>query len=277
MAFRPCIDLRQGRVVQIVGGTLTDDGADTITNFVTSQTAADFASMYARDGLLGGHVIMLGSGNEEAAKSALAAYPGGLQVGGGITPQNAAAFIESGASHIIVTSYLFPNGELSFPRARELAALVGKERIVIDLSCRRMRNGSYRVATNRWQTVSDTGLSAKLFANLGLFCDEFLIHAADVEGKSEGIDEELVELLGGWIDRPATYAGGAKSLCDITRVEELSGGKLDLTIGSALDIFGGDGVLYAEAAALGRRAVPPSGEVAGAQTAHPPSDSQPSA
>lgn len=252
MAFRPCIDLREGRVVQIVGGTLSDDGAGTVTNFTSTQSAAEVAGLYRRSGLAGGHVIMLGPGNEDAARSALAAYPGGLQLGGGVTPDNALAYLDAGASHVIVTSYIFPDGDLSIDRVRVLSALTGPARLVIDLSCRRLPGGSYHVATNRWQTITPVKLGRELFDTLVPFCDEFLIHAADVEGKCEGIDEELVARLGEWTSKPTTYAGGARRLEDIARVDELSGGKVDLTIGSALDIFGGHGVRYVDAAKLGR-------------------------
>ena len=253
MAFRPCIDLREGRVVQIVGGTLTDDGGQTITNHVSDRSAADFAALYRQNGLRGGHVILLGPGSEEAARSALAAYPYGLQIGGGVTPDNAASWLEAGASHVIVTSFLFENGAFSPSRLQAMTDAVGRERLVIDLSCRRASGGEYYVAANRWQTVTSTRLDAALFQFLEPFCAEFLIHAADVEGKCEGINEELVRRLGKWVTLPTTYAGGARRLEDIAYVEQLSSGKIDLTIGSALDIFGGTGVRYEDAARLGRR------------------------
>ena len=252
MAFRPCIDLRAGRVVQIVGGTLTDDGAQTVTNHVSDRAAADFAVLYRRDRLRGGHVIMLGPGNEDAARSALAAYPAGLQIGGGITPENAAGWLEAGASHVIVTSYLFPGGIFAPDRLRAMAQAVGRSRLVIDLSCRRTPEGAYHVATDRWRTLTATRLNAETIRLFEASCAELLIHAADVEGKCEGIDEDLVGLLGEWVNIPTTYAGGARHLEDITRVEQLSGGKVDLTIGSALDIFGGSLVRYEDAARLGR-------------------------
>ena len=253
MAFRPCIDLRDGRVVQIVGGTLSDDGVGTVTNFVSERSAADFAVLYRRDGLRGGHIIMLGGGNEAAALSALAAYPGGLQIGGGINADNAGKWLELGASHVIVTSFLFENGDLSPKRLQAMTNAVGKDRLVIDVSCRRGNDGHYYVATNRWQTVTGTRLDAALIHELEGSCAEFLVHAADVEGKCEGIDEELVGLLGEWVSIPTTYAGGARRLEDIALVERLSDGKVDLTIGSALDVFGGSGVRYEDAARLGRR------------------------
>lgn len=253
MAFRPCIDLKAGRVVQIIGGTLTDDDSQTITNHVSDRSAADFAALYRRDGLSGGHVIMLGPGSEDAARSALAAYPGGLQLGGGVNPNNAVSRLDAGASHVIVTSYLFENGLFSPSRLQLMMDAVGKDRLVIDLSCHRANDGEYYVATNRWQTVTATRLDAALFQFLEPYCAEFLIHAADVEGKCEGIDEDLVQRLGEWVSLPATYAGGARRLEDIALVEQLSGGKVDLTIGSALDIFGGTLVRYEDAARLGRR------------------------
>ncbi len=254
MAFRPCIDLRGGRVVQIVGGTLTDSGAQTVTNFVSDRAPADFAALYKRDGLGGGHVIMLGPGSEDAARSALAAYPGGLQIGGGISADNAMSWLDAGASHVIVTSYLFEDGQLSPARLAATVRAIGPARLVIDLSCRLGADGHYYAATDRWQTVTPTRLSASLFRALEPSCAEFLVHAADVEGKCEGIDEGLVRLLGDWVTLPTTYAGGAQRLEDVARVEALSGGKVDLTIGSALDIFGGVRVLYEDAARLGRRA-----------------------
>lgn len=252
MAFRPCIDLKDGRVVQIVGGTLTA-GGDASVNFVSEKSAADYAQLYRRDGLCGGHVIMLGPGNEAEALSALRAYPGGLQIGGGITPENAQTYLDARASHVIVTSYLFENGEFSLERLEAMARAAGKDRLVVDLSCRRGQDGEYYVATNRWQTVTRARLDADFIRLLEPFCDEFLVHAADVEGKQAGIDEELVMRLGSWVSIPATYAGGAKSLDDVARVEELSGGNVDLTIGSALDIFGGSRVRYEDVVRVGRR------------------------
>ena len=252
MAFRPCIDLKNGRVVQIVGGTLSDDDAQTITNHTSSRSAADFAALYKRDGLRGGHVIMLGPGSEDAAWSALAAYPNGLQIGGGITPDNAASWLEADASHVIVTSFLFENGKLSPKRLQAMTDAVGKDHLVIDLSCRRSIDGEYYVATNRWQTVTPTRVDADLVKFLEPYCAEFLVHAADVEGKCEGIDAELVRRLGEWVSLPATYAGGARRLEDIAAVSQLSHGKVDLTIGSALDIFGGALVRYEDAAKQGR-------------------------
>lgn len=258
MAFRPCIDLKDGRVVQIVGGSLTEDDRASI-NHVSQHSAADFAALYQRDNLRGGHVIMLGLGNEEVALSALRAYPGGLQVGGGITPDNAQSYLDAGASHVIVTSYLFhtpPRADrptLDSSRVRQMREAIDKNHLVIDLSCRREPSGEYFVATNRWRTLSETRVDADLIASLEDECDEFLIHAADVEGKQDGIDQELVEKLGEWVTIPTTYAGGARSLEEIVLVEQLSDGKIDLTIGSALDIFGGSRVRYEDAARLGRR------------------------
>jgi phosphoribosylformimino-5-aminoimidazole carboxamide ribotide isomerase len=252
MAFRPCIDLKEGRVVQIVGGTLSDDG-QAVVNHVSERSAADFAALYRQDGLRGGHVVMLGPGSQEAARSALRAYPGGLQVGGGIGLGNAAAYLDAGASHVIVTSFLFEDGDLSLTRLAAMVEAVGRERLVVDLSCRKGRDGAYFVAVNRWQTVLPVRLSRALLQRLEPYCDEFLIHAADVEGKQGGIDEYLVHSLGEWSSIPTTYAGGARDLADISRVEDLSGGRLDLTIGSALDIFGGSLVAYRQAAKLGRR------------------------
>lgn len=253
--FRPCIDLHQGRVKQIVGGTLTDDGAGLRTNFVSEFSAGHYGEMFRRDGITGAHVILLGPGNEAAAREALAAYPGGLQVGGGIKADNAAAWIAAGASHVIVTSALFDAAGKFLPeKLAEISVLVGPERLVVDLSCRRDAQG-WVVAMNRWQTLTDLRLDTETLDRLAPYCAEFLIHAADVEGKMAGMDEALIALLGRHTERPVTYAGGARRLDDLALCERLSHGRVDLTIGSALDIYGGSGVRYADCVAwnAGRR------------------------
>jgi phosphoribosylformimino-5-aminoimidazole carboxamide ribotide isomerase len=251
--FRPCIDLHAGRVKQIVGGSLTDSGAGLRENFVSEESAAAYARRYRGDGLEGGHVIMLGGGNDAAAREALGEWPGGLQVGGGIDAHNAIAWLDAGASHVIVTSWLFDVGGRFLPeRLDALVRRIGAKRLVIDLSCRRTGEG-WTVAMNRWQTLTDLTISAPTLDQLAASCDEFLIHAADVEGLCGGIDAELVELLGGWGRLPMTYAGGVAGMEDLRRVESLSGGKVDVTVGSALDIFGGSGVAYAELVAWNRR------------------------
>jgi phosphoribosylformimino-5-aminoimidazole carboxamide ribotide isomerase len=254
MAFRPCIDLRNGKVVQIVGGTLGDKEEGVVTNYTSERDAAEFARLYKENGLIGGHIIMLGPGNEQAALRALEAYPGGMHLGGGVNPENAGRYLDAGASHVIVTSYLFEGSTLSMDRLKRLTDSVDPKRLVIDLSCRLTKDGSYHVATNRWQTVTDTKIDADLIHSLENYCSEFLVHAADVEGKCHGIDELLVSLLGELVTIPTTYAGGANSIESIARVEELSGGLIDLTIGSALDIFGGNAVKFADAARLGKKA-----------------------
>lgn len=248
--FRPCIDLHQGIVKQIVGSSLTDGGTP-LTNFTATQDAAYYSALYRSDGLTGGHVIALGPNNDEAASSALAAFPGGLQFGGGVTADNAQAWLDRGASHVILTSFLFEQGQLSDRRLRQLVERVSPDRIVIDLSCRRRGDGWF-VATDRWQTVTQTAISAEILEKLSRYCAEFLVHAADVEGLCQGIDEPLVSLLGKVSPLPCTYAGGARDLEDLHRVQELSGGRLDLTFGSALDLFGGTGVRYADCVVYNR-------------------------
>ncbi len=250
--FRPCIDLHEGKVKQIVGGTLELGPGKLRTNFVSEHPAEWFAELYARDGLKGGHVVMLGPGNEAAARGALRAFPGGMQVGGGINLENARGWLEAGASHVIVTSWLFVAGKLDWDRLRQLAGTVGKERLVLDLSCRKA-NGGYRVVTDRFKTFTDTSLSGDLFGSLAAWCAEFLVHAVDVEGLCRGVDQELVRLLAQWCPLPVTYAGGAQSIVDLETVTRLGQGKIDLTIGSALDIFGGSGVRYEDAVAFNRR------------------------
>ena len=246
--FRPCIDLHDGKVKQIVGSSLSDSGAGLKTNFETDRSSAWFAELYKRDGIKGGHVIMLGKGNESAAKDALSAYPGGLQVGGGINAQNAKEYIDAGASHVIVTSWIFPDGKLDRSRLDELVKTVGKEHLILDLSCKRTGfvNGKpqWKIATNRWQTIIDIEITKETLEDLAQYCDEFLVHAADVEGKQQGMDDELIFFLAKNSPIPVTYAGGAKSLEDLIHCKEISNGKVDLTIGSALDLFGGKGVKY---------------------------------
>jgi len=250
--FRPCIDLRNGKVVQIVGGTLGDDPAAVRTNFISERPAEWFADLYRRDGLTGGHVIMLGPGNEGAARSALAAYPGGLQIGGGIKEANARDWLAAGASHVIVTSWVFREGRVDWARLAALKQLVGKERLVLDLSCR-VRAGQYFVVTDRWQKFTEVTLSPATLEKFAADCAEFLVHAVDVEGLCRGIDTGLVEKLGKWSPIPVTYAGGATSVADLETVARLGQGKVHLTIGSALDIFGGSGVRYEDVLKFNRR------------------------
>ncbi|EXX90305.1 phosphoribosylformimino-5-aminoimidazole carboxamide ribotide isomerase [Paenibacillus darwinianus] len=238
MRFRPCIDIHQGKVKQIVGETLNASGQGVVENFVSEHDPAYFANLFQQDGLTGGHVIMLGAGNEAAAEQALRAYPGGLQIGGGIRADNAEKFLEMGASHVIVTSYVFQDGRLQTENLNRIVEAVGRERLVIDLSCKK-RDGKWYVVTNQWTTFSDFELHAENIHNLEAYCDEFLVHAVDVEGKRTGVLEELAERLADWTTIPTTYAGGARSLEDLEVFRRLTDGRLDITVGSALDIFGG--------------------------------------
>lgn len=252
MKFRPCIDLHKGQVVQMVGGLLKDgEVEETAINFSTERSATDYAKIYRKDGLVGGHVIMLGPGNEVEAMAALEAFPGGFQVGGGIIPENAWAFLDRGASHVIVTSYLFREGQVDEQRLEEIVATVGREKLILDLSCRKHEE-AYVVVTDRWQRFTNVEITLETLTWLGGFCDGFLIHGIDVEGKRTGIEETLIQLLGDWSPIPVTYAGGVKSLEDLDRVKILGKGRVDLTIGSALDIFGGD-LLYRNIVAWQRR------------------------
>jgi phosphoribosylformimino-5-aminoimidazole carboxamide ribotide isomerase len=252
--FRPCIDLHQGKVKQIVGGSLRDEGAGPRENFVSELPPEFYAARFREDDLRGGHVIKLGLGNDEAARAALAAWPGGLQLGGGITVENAAGWLDAGASHVIVTSALFDgDGRFLIDRARGFADAVGPENLVIDLSCRRSSKG-WTVAMNRWQTATDLEVDHTTLDLLAPFCAEFLVHAADVEGLCRGIDAELVSLLGDWGGIPITYAGGAANMEDVLRVDQAGRGRVDVTVGSALDIFGGRGLRYEDLVAWNRRA-----------------------
>lgn len=245
MRFRPCIDIHNGKVKQIVGASLKDAGDQAAENFVSDKSAADFAKLYEKYGLKGGHVILL-NGKESGyygetkkeALSALSAYPGGLQAGGGITADNAAEFLRAGASHVIVTSYVFQGGEIRKENLERLVRAVGRQRLVLDVSCRRRGDGYY-IVTDRWQRETDIQVTPDLLDKLSAFCDEFLIHAVDVEGKRGGIEEILVEELAGWRGIPVTYAGGVRDLEDLRRMREAGRGRIDVTIGSALSIFGG--------------------------------------
>jgi phosphoribosylformimino-5-aminoimidazole carboxamide ribotide isomerase len=248
--FRPCIDLHEGKVKQIVGGTLGDAGLR--TNFVSEKSAAWFAELYQRDRLFGGHVIMLGAGNEAEARAALKVFPGGLHIGGGINAQNARGWLDAGASHVIVTSWVFREGRVDWARLEELVKVIGQKRLVLDLSCRK-RGKDYFVVTDRWQKFTELVVNAETLKTFSSYCAEFLIHAVDVEGLCRGIDGELVAKLGQWTPIPMTYAGGANSLADLEEVTKLGQGKVDLTIGSALDIFGGNGVRYADVVAFNAR------------------------
>jgi phosphoribosylformimino-5-aminoimidazole carboxamide ribotide isomerase len=254
MKFRPCIDLHRGKVKQIVGSTLSDDNPEALKeNYVAERPSSYYARLFRCDGLTGGHMIMLGPGNEAAAIEALSAWPRGLQIGGGINADNARYWLDQGAAAIIVTSYVFREGAINEERLKALVGLVSKDRLVLDLSCRR-KGGDYYIVTDRWQRFTDVIISPETLDYFSKYCFEFLIHAADVEGKCRGVDEDLVELLGRWTTISTTYAGGARSIKDLYLVKELGQDRLDLTIGSALDIFGGDGVSYAEVVAFNSRA-----------------------
>lgn len=253
--FRPCIDLHSGVVKQIVGGTLSDDQADAAmlkTNYVSEKPASFYAELYRKNDLFGGHVIMLGPNCTEAAKSALSAWPNHLQIGGGINDSNAGQWLEAGAQKVILTSWLFPDGNFSMNRLKIISDLVGRERLVIDLSCRLNKGRSgWTVAMNKWQTLTNLEINNETLDLLRDYCSEFLIHAADVEGLQDGVDEHLVEYLGLWAQSckfpfNITYAGGARSVKDLENVNRLSQGYVDLTIGSALDIFGGKGATLEE-------------------------------
>jgi phosphoribosylformimino-5-aminoimidazole carboxamide ribotide isomerase len=245
MKFRPCIDIHNGKIKQIVGGSLTDTNNQAQENFVSEQDGAFFANFYKKDNLKGGHIILLNpvtSSYYEATKaqafSALSAWPKGMQIGGGINDTNAEEFLDAGASHVIVTSYVFKDGKINEHNLNKLVSVVGKERLVLDLSCR-MKDGEYYIVTDRWQKFTDVKVNFNLLSELSLCCDEFLIHAVDVEGKRQGVEENLLSMLGNWNQLPITYAGGVSSYSDLEKVKNLGKGHIDVTIGSALDLFGG--------------------------------------
>ncbi|KAI8571281.1 hypothetical protein RHMOL_Rhmol01G0107400 [Rhododendron molle] len=242
--FRPCIDIHKGKVKQIVGSTiqeLKEGSTSPVTNFESDKSAAEYAIIDKEDGLTGGHVIMIGADplSKSAAMEALHAFPGGFHVGGGINPDNALSYIEEGASHVIITSYVFDNGQMELQRLKELARVVGKQRLVLDLSCRK-KEGKYAIVTDRWQKFTDVFLDEKIMDFLATYADEFLVHGVDVEGKKLGIDEELVTLLGRHSPIPVTYAGGVTEMADLERIKAAGMERVDVTVGSALDIFGGN-------------------------------------
>lgn len=246
MEFRPCIDIHNGKVKQIVGGSLADLNDSAQENFVSEQDAAFFAKLYQKAGLKGGHIILLNSVNSEfyaqtkaQAISALQAYPGRMQVGGGITAENAVEYLNAGASHVIVTSYVFHDGKIDYKRLKKLVKSVGREHLVLDLSCKKI-GAEYRIVTDRWQKVTDEVVTLELMEELAKYCSEFLIHAVDVEGKANGIEKELAAMLGEWDGLPITYAGGVHSYEDLDLLKELGKDRLNVTIGSALDLFGGN-------------------------------------
>ena len=246
MNFRPCIDVHNGKVKQIVGSSLDDEAASASENFVSKRDADFFAEFYAKDGLYGGHVIMLNKPGQDyyedtkaQALKALKAFPQGFQIGGSITPDNAHEFLQAGASHVIVTSYVFNNGRIDYDALKRMSGAVGKEHLVLDLSWRRVGD-DYYIVTDRWQNITDEQVTYELLDCLAEYCDEFLVHAADVEGKKDGIEEDLVKFLGAWGKIPVTYAGGISDYDDIAHIREMSDDKLDITIGSARDLFGGE-------------------------------------
>ena len=252
MEFRPCIDIHNGKVKQIVGGTLSDTGAK--ENFVSERGAGYFAGYYRDLGIRGGHIIMLNKvgtdeyeASREAALEALHAYPGGLQVGGGINADNASSFVEEGASHVIVTSHVFSDGKINYENLEKLVAAVGREHIVLDLSCKK-KDDDYYIVTDRWQKFTRTKLTAGLLRKLQKYCDEYLVHAVDVEGKAAGPDAALFSIFTEYLDQgkddspvlPITYAGGIHTYEDISALKDVSQGRVNITVGSALDLFGGE-------------------------------------
>ena len=245
MRFRPCIDLHKGSVKQIVGSTLSVDGTvNPQINFEARKPAQWFARRYRRDNLTGGHVIQLGPGNRAAATAALSAWPGGMQLGGKVTIDNAGDWLDAGAASVIVTSWAFYGGKVNEERIKALSQAIGAQRLVLDLSCRR-RGNDYYVVTDGWQKFTTVRIETRLLDRLSCYCSEYLVHGVDVEGKCRGIETPLVALLGEWGQMPVTYAGGIHDDEDLETIERLGRGCIDFTVGSALDIFGGQGFKYA--------------------------------
>lgn len=258
MRFRPCIDIHNGKVKQIVGGSLQDQGDQAQENYVAEQDAPFFARLYQSRGIRGGHIILLNpatspyyEATRQQAVEALKAYPGGMQIGGGIREDNAESFLDAGASHVIVTSYVFKNGVINWENLEKLERAVGRKHLVLDLSCRK-KDGQYYIVTDRWQKFTDECVTEELLDRLQGYADEFLIHAVDVEGKASGIECGLVELLGNWNKIPVTYAGGIGSFENLKELSEYGKHHLNYTIGSALDLFGGS-MKFEDVLAFGKK------------------------
>ena len=251
MHFRPCIDIHNGKVKQIVGGSLRDEKDEAQENFVSEKSASDFAAFYKKDGLKGGHIILLNAVSspyyeitKKQAVEALKVWEKGMQIGGGISDENAEFYLDSGASHVIVTSFVFKNGQVHYENLEKIKRKIGKEHLVLDLSCRK-KDGKYYIVTDRWQKFTHVVLDEKVLDELAGYCAEFLVHAVDVEGKAQGIEENLAQMLGAWGKIPITYAGGVGKFEDLEKLRKVGKNKIDVTIGSALDLFGG-GMAYRE-------------------------------
>ncbi|MBT3539096.1 phosphoribosylformimino-5-aminoimidazole carboxamide ribotide isomerase [bacterium] len=240
MQFRPCIDILNGKVTQIVGETLATNSL-VAENFVTNKNAAYFADLYKKNNLAGGHIIMLDKTEKTKSQTieALKTFPQDFQVGGNINSDNAQEFINAGASHIIVTSYIFKDNKLSPLRLQRLMSAVKKEKIVLDLSCRK-KNNEYYVVTNRWQIFSNFKVTSKNLETLSNYCDEFLIHGVDSEGKLQGVEIDLLNILKDFTGIPITYAGGIRDMNDIEKIKQTGNGYINFSVGTALDIFGGE-------------------------------------
>lgn len=260
MHFRPCIDIHNGKVKQIVGASLRDSGNAAKDNFISDRPSEYYADLYKKNELENAHVIILNSGDSEfykasrdEAKAALREYSGHMMVGGGITAENAAEYLDAGANAVIVTSYVFKNGHIDEKNLNKILSEIGPGHLVLDLTCRYRQSNTandasgYYVVTDRWQKFSDEMVTTDMLHQLSSSCREFLVHGADSEGMKLGIENDLCEILGDYLlddkyndNNPVTYAGGISSIEDIELLNRLSGGKIDFTIGSALDIFGGN-------------------------------------
>lgn len=238
MEFRPCIDIHNGKVKQIVGSSLNDEGDSPSVNFESSLEPSYYSELYRTDNLKGGHIIKLGPNNEEAALNALKGWPGGMQIGGGITSENAKSYLDAGASHVIVTSFVFKDGKINFENLEKLLSTVGKDKLVLDLSCKE-KDGEYYIVTDRWQNWTEVKIEKDSLELLGGYCHELLVHAASVEGKMQGPDLELVKILADFSPVPVTYAGGITTMKDLEDIRRWGCDKVHVTVGSALDLFGG--------------------------------------
>ena len=271
MRFRPCIDIHDGKVKQIIGGSL-DDEKGASENFIAGAPASFYASLYAKKNLGGGHVIILnkaGTAEYEASKvqalNALGAFKGGMSIGGGINDLNAEEFLDAGAYAVIVTSFVFKDGRLDENNLLKIKNAVGSKHLILDLSCRRGANGKLYVVTDRWQRFTELELTKDLLKSLQPNVCEYLIHAADVEGKKAGIDTDVLNVLASYMREgdsvPVTYAGGVHTYEDLDTIRGAGAGLIDATVGSALDLFGGELKMDAITAMLENNMPVPGGRV----------------
>ncbi len=240
MNFRPCIDVFKGKVVQLIGTSLFGGEEKTIVkHFESEYSPAYYAELFKQDNLKGGHILSLGSGNNDVVIEALKAFNGGMKYGGSVTPENAHVYLDAGATHVIVNSYVFDNGEINLPNLKSLVKSIGKDKLVLDMSCRK-KNGDYYIVTNLWEKFTNVILDQKSLQDISKYCDEIIVHGVDSEGRKQGLESDLVRILAQHTPIKTVYAGGISSIADLTMIKALGNEKIDPCIGTALSIYGGN-------------------------------------